>query len=169
MLTPSILRILAVMSFGSGYSSPARHTLVFCRSNGQAWEHSSSGRGGMCLGLIPFCEGIEVRRAGGFQLGLSARFQRQSAQAVRYKEDNLRIVLVLQFTRQVVNGHFWHQASGIDRQQNPRRTSRRYNQRSGIVDERHAGIKGAASSGHVVAPESRGIDLQAWSAETDRG
>ena len=38
-------------------------------------------------------QGVEVRRLGGFQLGLAARLDRQAAQAVGHQHDDFRVVL----------------------------------------------------------------------------
>ena len=38
---------------------------------------------------LPSTQGVEVRRAGRFQLGLAARLERQAAQAVGHQQDDL--------------------------------------------------------------------------------
>ena len=52
-----------------------------------------------------FCQGVQVGRLGGLQLGRSARLQGQSPQAVGHQEHDLGVVLDLQFANQLLDFH----------------------------------------------------------------
>ena len=62
--------------------------------------HRNAAAGDAALG-----QRVEVRRLGRFEFGLAARLERQAAEAVGHEHHDLRVVLNMQFARQLVHVH----------------------------------------------------------------